>query len=108
MVSNNEDNNKTIRMPLPSKDEQQTRTEKRQKRRVQEREKVERTSPLKAAGPKRLFPIWLRILIIIALIILSTMAGMIIGYGFIGDGKPMDALNWDTWQHILDLINKDA
>ncbi|MET0786639.1 MAG: DNA-directed RNA polymerase subunit beta [Paenisporosarcina sp.] len=52
----------------------------------------------------RLFPIWLRILLIIALMIGAIAAGVIIGYGYIGDGEPKDALKWETWQHILDIV----
>ncbi|WP_240189876.1 DNA-directed RNA polymerase subunit beta [Bacillus sp. P14.5] len=30
-----------------------------------------------------------------------------IGYGVIGDGKPMDVLDKSTWQHIIDIVLKD-
>ncbi|MBE3102751.1 MAG: DNA-directed RNA polymerase subunit beta [Bacilli bacterium] len=53
----------------------------------------------------RLFPIWLRIILVIALIIGASAAGLMIGYGYIGDGKPLDVLKWETWQHILDILN---
>ena len=53
----------------------------------------------------RLFPIWLRIVLVLALIVAAIAAGLTIGYGYIGDGEPKDALKWATWQHILDLLN---
>ncbi|MCP1143635.1 DNA-directed RNA polymerase subunit beta [Lysinibacillus endophyticus] len=53
----------------------------------------------------RLFPIWLRLLIVFILLFLAICFGVMIGYGVIGDGKPLDALKWGTWQHILDIIN---
>lgn len=53
----------------------------------------------------RLFPIWLRIILVSALIIGAMAAGLMIGYGYIGDGEPKDALKWTTWQHILDILN---
>jgi hypothetical protein len=53
----------------------------------------------------RLFPIWLRIILVSALIVGAVAAGLIIGYGYIGDGEPKDALKWETWQHILDILN---
>ncbi|WP_328797274.1 DNA-directed RNA polymerase subunit beta [Heyndrickxia sporothermodurans] len=37
---------------------------------------------------------------------ISLILGVIIGYGVIGDGKPMDALKKSTWTHIIDLVNK--
>jgi len=53
----------------------------------------------------RLIPIWARILLVLLLLFLATITGLMIGYGFIGDGEPMDALKWGAWQHILDLVN---
>ena len=52
----------------------------------------------------RLFPIWLRILLVLALLLGAISAGLIIGYGYIGDGEPQNALKMETWQHILDII----
>ncbi|MEO4054087.1 DNA-directed RNA polymerase subunit beta [Solibacillus sp. CAU 1738] len=52
----------------------------------------------------RLIPIWIRILLVLILIIVAAIAGVIIGYGYIGSGEPADALKWSTWQHILDII----
>lgn len=53
------------------------------------------------------FPIWLRILVVLALVIVCLVLGVIIGYGVIGDGAPLDALKKQTWQHIIDIIIKD-
>lgn len=52
----------------------------------------------------RLFPIWLRIVLIFALIGVSIAAGLMVGYGYIGDGEPKNALKWETWQHIIDIL----
>lgn len=52
----------------------------------------------------RLFPIWLRIIIVLLLMAGAGAAGLIVGYGYIGDGEPMDALKWETWKHILNII----
>lgn len=51
----------------------------------------------------RMFPIWLRILLIILLLAVAIAAGLMIGYGVVGDGKPADALKWETYQYILDI-----
>jgi len=53
----------------------------------------------------RLFPIWLRIILVTVLLVGAIAAGLVIGYGYIGDGVPKDALKWETWQHILDILN---
>lgn len=53
----------------------------------------------------RLFPIWLRIILVSALLLGAIAAGLVIGFGYIGDGEPADALKWKTWQHILDILN---
>jgi len=55
----------------------------------------------------RLIPIWLRLVIVILLLVFSLTAGVIVGYGVIGNGKPLDALKQSTWTHIADLINKE-
>ncbi|MEH7383295.1 DNA-directed RNA polymerase subunit beta [Bacillus sp. JJ1533] len=56
----------------------------------------------------RLIPIWIRLLLVVVLFAASVMIGVVVGYGVIGDGDPGDALKKETWQHIIDLVNKDA
>lgn len=51
----------------------------------------------------RMFPIWLRILIVLVLFAIAAAAGLMIGYGVLGEGAPKDALKWSTYQHILDI-----
>ncbi|XUX07631.1 DNA-directed RNA polymerase subunit beta [Sporosarcina sp. UB5] len=53
----------------------------------------------------RLLPIWLRIVLVLLLLTGAAISGAIIGYGYIGDGQPADALKKETWTHILDIIN---
>lgn len=55
----------------------------------------------------RKFPITLRILVVLVLLVISLLVGLIVGYGFIGDGEPLDALNMDTYRHIIDIVNKE-
>lgn len=50
--------------------------------------------------------IWLKILLVLTLSIVALVIGAIVGYGVIGDGKPMDALKIETWRHIYDLVVK--
>ncbi|QGM31280.1 DNA-directed RNA polymerase subunit beta [Bacillus sp. N3536] len=80
---------------------QQRRLEKVQEE-VNQKETVDNTKPTKWVQI-RMFPIWLRILIVIALFCISAIAGLMIGYGVIGDGEPKDALKWETYQHIIDI-----
>ncbi|MEK3978735.1 DNA-directed RNA polymerase subunit beta [Psychrobacillus sp. FSL K6-2836] len=51
----------------------------------------------------RMFPIWLRILLVILFFAGAAMAGLMVGYGVLGDGEPKDALKWDTYQHMIDI-----
>lgn len=53
----------------------------------------------------RLIPIWLRIIIVLLLFIVAVILGLVVGYGIIGDGAASDVLKWETWQHLLDIIN---
>lgn len=55
---------------------------------------------------RRLIPIWLRLLLTICLITMSALAGAMVGYGVLGGGNALDALKPATWQHIIDLIEK--
>jgi hypothetical protein len=55
----------------------------------------------------RLIPIWVRILLVLILMAVSSLAGLVIGYGVIGKGNPEDVLNKSTWQHIIDLVEKE-
>ena len=55
----------------------------------------------------RLIPIWLRIIIVIALFALSIVLGAAFGYGVMGGGEAKDIFEKSTWTHIVDLINKE-
>ena len=52
----------------------------------------------------RMFPIWLRIILVLALLTGAIVLGVMVGYGVIGDGEPSDALKVETWQHIFDIM----
>jgi polyferredoxin len=77
-----------------------SRSEKREAR----REKREKKKKIRI----RLFPIWLRILIVLFLIIVCFFVGAMIGYGVIGDGNPFDVFKKSTWTHIYDIVNKES
>ena len=52
----------------------------------------------------RMIPIWLRIILVALLIAGAALLGVIVGYGYMGDGNPADALKKETWTHIIDII----
>ncbi|RDW20570.1 DNA-directed RNA polymerase subunit beta [Oceanobacillus chungangensis] len=54
----------------------------------------------------RMFPIWLRIIIVLTLAAAALVLGLMIGYGILGDGVPTDVLKKETWQHIIDIVTK--
>ena len=55
---------------------------------------------------RRIFPIWLRIIVVSIIGAAALVAGLMIGYGILGDGVPTDALKKETWQHIIDITTK--
>jgi hypothetical protein len=55
----------------------------------------------------RLIPIWARILLVLLFMAVSTLIGLVVGYGVIGSGNPADVLDKSTWQHIIDLVEKE-
>ncbi|WEG13135.1 DNA-directed RNA polymerase subunit beta [Pullulanibacillus sp. KACC 23026] len=89
------------------KEEQAPEGSKKQKEKEEEKSRAakckkeeQETKRLKV----RLFPIWLRLVIILVLCIVATIGGSMVGYGFIGKGNPMDVFNLHTWTHIRDII----
>ncbi|WP_082232687.1 DNA-directed RNA polymerase subunit beta [Halobacillus massiliensis] len=77
-------------------EEKQLRKQKKEQKPKDQRLKTER---------RRLIPIWLRIVIVVVLSVIALAAGLMIGYGVLGDGEPLDALKWSTWQRIIDFIS---
>jgi|SRR5690625_2554412 len=63
--------------------------------------KEERT---KKKPRRRIFPLWLRIIVIPILAAGALAAGLMVGFGVIGDGTPTDVLKVETWQHIIDIV----
>ncbi|WP_226681924.1 DNA-directed RNA polymerase subunit beta [Sutcliffiella horikoshii] len=84
---------------------------KAQKNKVKQNEEIaaseEQERPEKLKWRIRLIPIWLRILILLAAMAIAVVAGAMVGYGVLGGGNPMEVLEKETWQHIIDLVNKD-
>lgn len=89
LVNKEETNENTIEEKNPKKESRRSKRKLRKKYQV------------------RKFPIWLRIIVVLTLFALCLVLGVIVGYGVIGDGNPTDALDLQTWQHILDIVQKD-
>lgn len=47
-----------------------------------------------------------KMLFFLILVILFFLLGLFIGYAVVGDGNFWEALNRDTWQHIVDFVLK--
>lgn len=77
----------------------------RSSRRQRPVEKEASVSPRKVWRQIRLLPIWLRVVLVLLLLIGAAISGMMVGYGYIGDGQPLDILKKETWVHILDIMN---
>lgn len=75
---------------------------RRQRRLEKKAAKKQNKTPM-----RRIFPIWLRLIVVAALCVLALIVGLMIGYGILGDGTPSDVLQKETWKHIIDLIKKD-
>lgn len=81
--------------------ELESQTTRRQRKKARRRERKQ-----KRKIRRRIFPIWLRILFIIVGCIGAIIAGVMVGYGVLGDGVPQDALKKETWQHIIDIVTR--
>lgn len=55
----------------------------------------------------RLIPIWMRLILVTVAVICATIIGSIVGYSVIGDGKPSEVFQKDTWVHIRNLVVKE-
>lgn len=75
------------------------------RREVKKEKEVEPSTKTSSWVRIRLFPIWLRIILILLILAVAMVLGVMVGYGILGDGEPADALKWHTWQHIIDIMS---
>lgn len=76
-------------------------------RKMEKKEKQQRKREEKRNRPRlRIFPIWLRIIVISIFAAAAFIIGLMIGFAVLGDGSPLDVLRVETWQHIIDIVNK--
>jgi len=88
------------------KERQQEKEQKKKHRQEAKQQKQKQNDEAPKRQRRRLLPIWLRIIIVLVICVVALIIGLMIGYGFIGDGNPSDALKIDTWQHIIDIVTK--
>ncbi|MFD1363286.1 DNA-directed RNA polymerase subunit beta [Lentibacillus salinarum] len=92
----------------PSREQKQQQEKSSEKTTRKEQKKKQKQEKRQNKKPRRrIFPIWLRIIVVLVFSAAALVAGLMIGYGIIGDGNPTDALEWDTWQHIIDIVAKE-
>ena len=86
---------------------EESKNSARQQRRLEKKQEQNNEQAKTTATTKwvqiRMFPIWLRILLVILFLAGAAIAGLMLGYGVLGNGEPKDALKWDTYQHMIDI-----
>ncbi|ASK62101.1 hypothetical protein CFK37_07965 [Virgibacillus phasianinus] len=85
-------------------DETEAAAEKVTRKQQKAKQKAEKRKKKKPR--RRVFPIWLRIIVVLLLCAIALVVGAVVGYGVVGSGKPSDALDMDTWRHIIDIVTK--
>lgn len=81
------------------------RTAARKPQRRNDTEKTEGQSNGTAKKKSRSSVKWLVRLVIVPLTcVLTLIAGLIIGYVVVGKGTVAEALNFDTWRHLFQLV----
>lgn len=90
-----------------AKDKRQTSAESATGKLTRKQQKAETKQARNEIPKSRILPIWLRIIIVLALSASALVVGLMIGYGMIGEGTPFDVLKKGTWQHIIDVVNKE-
>jgi|SRR5690625_184919 len=75
-------------------------------RRQFKKEKKQKAKGKHVKRRRRVFPIWLRIIVMSLLCAIALIIGAMIGYSILGDGSARDVLEKGTWQHIIDIVKR--
>lgn len=80
---------------------------KKEKRITRHEQKKKKRKEKRAKWPiRRIFPIWLRLIIVFLLAVFALILGMVVGYTILGDGTDaLEVLTFDFWKRVLDMIN---
>ncbi|UOQ50269.1 DNA-directed RNA polymerase subunit beta [Gracilibacillus caseinilyticus] len=96
-----------IKNEMKTPESNQEKKQKNEKRaEVKEKQKQEELQEKEKRYVRRLIPIWAKLLIFLVLSSFALLIGLIVGFSILGDGSPLDVLKWETWQHIIDFIQK--
>ena len=84
--------------------EQEKQTQAKKQKRITRHEEKNRK---RTKWPiRRIFPIWLRLIIVFLLAVFALILGMVVGYTILGDGTDaLEVLTFDFWKRVLDMIN---
>jgi len=85
--------------PKKTETDEETRKQLKEKRK---QEKKKRKKPR-----RRIFPIWLRIIVVLILAAGALILGLMIGFAVLGDGEALDVLKMETWEHIVNIVTKE-
>lgn len=89
----------------PNHEQVKTREEYK-KVKEQERSQTAVLRPKKKHIRARLIPVWLKLLLLIVSCVVFLIAGAMVGFSVVGNGKALDVFKPTTWTHIQDLISK--
>lgn len=87
-----------------SKQKEELSTDASTRKQQKEQQKAEKRKNKKPR--RRIFPIWLRIIVVLLLCAIALASGAMVGYGIIGNGNPSDVFDMDTWRHIINIVTK--
>ncbi|MCM3571057.1 DNA-directed RNA polymerase subunit beta [Neobacillus mesonae] len=90
-----------------TKEQVKTREDFKEKKKSEKKETAETSEQTDKRIRVRLIPIWLRLILLVVFMLISVMAGAAVGYGVLGNGKPIDVFKVSTWTHIIDLVEKE-
>ncbi|MFD1036827.1 DNA-directed RNA polymerase subunit beta [Virgibacillus byunsanensis] len=103
--SNKKQDQSKKRARQKSREQEQQTSDKLTRKQQKKKQKEEKRKNKKPR--RRIFPIWLRVIFVLLLAAGALALGLMVGYGILGDGTPRDALEKDTWQHIIDIVTQE-
>ncbi|MRG86170.1 DNA-directed RNA polymerase subunit beta [Salinibacillus xinjiangensis] len=107
MVTDRKQSRTQTREQVKQRKKSAQKEEKITKRAQRKEKKAQKAEVKPKKMRRRIFPIWLRVIVAILLSIGALAGGLMMGYGVIGDGSPTDVLERSTWQHIVDIVLKE-
>ena len=88
----------TVEKLQDNANEKETRQQKKQERQVKKSQRKNQRAT------HRIFPIWLRLIVVFVLIVAAVILGLVIGYSVLGDGDPLDVLTFELWERIIHIM----